>query len=109
MGSAPRHADQGAAARASDRGGGADDARWPTEGRDRVGRLLLTDFARDLLPGFLHYGDAVMMAHSVENRLPFMDYRLVELCFRMPGDYKVRAGQSKAPLRAYLRRIGEPQ
>jgi asparagine synthase (glutamine-hydrolysing) len=83
--------------------------RLPLAGRDRLGRLLLTDFARDLLPGFLHYGDAVTMAHSVENRLPFMDYRLVELCFRMPGDYKIRAGESKAPLRVHLRRIGELQ
>jgi asparagine synthase (glutamine-hydrolysing) len=70
-------------------------------------RRLLEDFSRELLPGFLHYGDAITMAHSVEARLPFLDHRLVELCFRMPAEYKVRAGQSKAVLRSYLRAAGQ--
>jgi asparagine synthase (glutamine-hydrolysing) len=74
---------------------------------DRVNARLRADFTTDLLPGFLHYGDAVMMAHSVENRLPFMDYRLVDLCFRLPGAYKVRAGRSKALLRRYLHQAGQ--
>ncbi|MCZ6783825.1 MAG: asparagine synthase (glutamine-hydrolyzing), partial [Proteobacteria bacterium] len=30
------------------------------------------------LAHLLHYGDALSMAHSIECRLPFMDYRLVE-------------------------------
>jgi asparagine synthase (glutamine-hydrolysing) len=73
----------------------------------RLRRRLLEDFSRDLLPGFLHYGDTITMAQSVEARLPFLDHRLVELCFRMPAGYKVRAGQSKAVLRSYLRSVGQ--
>jgi asparagine synthase (glutamine-hydrolysing) len=68
---------------------------------------LQQDFSSDLLPCFLHYGDAVMMAHSVENRLPFMDYRLVEHACRMPVAHKVARGESKAPLRQYLRSHGQ--
>lgn len=76
------------------------------DGRGYLGERLLRDFARDLLPGFLHYGDAISMAHSIESRLPFLDHRLVELCFRMPGEYKLRAGRSKAVLRSYVQRAG---
>jgi asparagine synthase (glutamine-hydrolysing) len=47
----------------------------------------------------LHYGDAVSMAHSVESRLPFLDYRLVELGFRLPGRFKVRGARGKLVLK----------
>jgi len=35
-------------------------------------------------------GDRVGMAHSVEGRFPFLDYRLVEFCNRLPVDLKLR-------------------
>ncbi len=46
----------------------------------------------------LHYGDAISMAHSIESRLPFLDYRLVEFVFKLPGQYKIRDGRRKALL-----------
>ncbi|MPZ99198.1 MAG: asparagine synthase (glutamine-hydrolyzing) [Dehalococcoidia bacterium] len=52
----------------------------------------------------LHYGDAMSMAHSVESRLPFMDVRLVEFGFRLPGKFKVRRATGKAVLREAVRR-----
>jgi asparagine synthase (glutamine-hydrolysing) len=76
---------------------------------DRLRRRLLADFRADLLPGFLHYGDAVSMAHSVESRLPFLDHRLVELCFALPAAHKLRDGTTKAILRAYLDRAGQSE
>jgi len=69
---------------------------------------LLSDFCLDRLPAFLHYGDAISMAHSVESRLPFLDHRLVELAFRLPGDHKLRRGTTKALLRGYLAASGHP-
>lgn len=51
------------------------------------------------LARLLHYGDAISMAHSIEVRMPFMDYRLVEQVFRWPGHLKFRDGQSKMLLR----------
>ena len=35
------------------------------------------------------------MAHSVESRLPFMDYRLVEFNFNLPSAYKIHNGWTK--------------
>ena len=47
------------------------------------------------------------MAHSVENRLPFLDYRLVDYCFRLASQKKVGGGETKRVLREYLRRRGQ--
>ncbi len=47
------------------------------------------------LVNLLHYGDAISMMHSLESRLPFMDYRLVEFAFRMPLEYKINNGLGK--------------
>ncbi len=47
------------------------------------------------LVNLLHYGDAISMSHSLESRLPFLDYRLVEFCFQLPFDYKVKDGLGK--------------
>lgn len=47
------------------------------------------------LVNLLHYGDALSMAESIECRLPFMDYRLVEFAFQLPYDFKVNAMQGK--------------
>jgi asparagine synthase (glutamine-hydrolysing) len=47
------------------------------------------------LVNLLHYGDAVSMRHSLESRLPFMDYRLVEFSFTLPSAFKVHNGMGK--------------
>jgi len=70
---------------------------------DRLTARLRADHSMDVLPGLLHYGDAVSMAHSIESRHPFMDYRLVEWLFRLPSAFKINQGQTKWVLREYLR------
>ncbi len=57
------------------------------------------------LVNLLHYGDAVSMAHSLENRLPFLDYRLVELAFSLPDQLKVHNGLGKFIHRKYAEGI----
>ncbi|MES2794774.1 MAG: asparagine synthase (glutamine-hydrolyzing) [Bacteroidota bacterium] len=47
------------------------------------------------LVNLLHYGDAISMANSLESRLPFMDYRLVEFAFELPWQYKIHHGLGK--------------
>ncbi|NIO41381.1 MAG: asparagine synthetase B, partial [Burkholderiales bacterium] len=74
---------------------------------DKVNNRLWADHSSAILPGLLQYGDAVSMAHSVESRLPFMDYRLVEWLFSRGSDIKLGHGQSKRILRSYLHRIGQ--
>jgi asparagine synthase (glutamine-hydrolysing) len=51
----------------------------------------------------LRWGDAISMAHSIETRYPFLDYRLVELGFQLRGDLKMRRGVGKAVLRDAVR------
>lgn len=70
---------------------------------DIVRQRLLEDHSSSILPGLLHYGDAVSMAHAVESRLPFMDYRLVEWMFNLPSRLRFHCGQTKWVLREYLR------
>jgi asparagine synthase (glutamine-hydrolysing) len=51
------------------------------------------------LPMLLHYADRDSMAHSVESRNPFLDYRLVEFTLGLPNDYKIGQGWTKKLLR----------
>lgn len=42
------------------------------------------------LPDLLHNEDNNSMAHSIETRLPFLDYRIVEFAVALDGKYKIR-------------------
>lgn len=44
-------------------------------------------------------GDRVAMANSVEGRFPFLDYRVVEFCNRLPSNLKLRGLNEKWLLR----------
>jgi asparagine synthase (glutamine-hydrolysing) len=50
-------------------------------------------------------GDRVAMAHSVEGRYPFLDYRVVEFCNRLPSDVKQRGLTEKWLLRRLAARL----
>lgn len=47
------------------------------------------------LPQILHNEDSDSMAFSIETRLPFMDYRIVEFAIGLPSRYKIRRQWSK--------------
>ena len=51
------------------------------------------------LPALLRYEDRNSMAFGVETRLPFLDYRLVELCMGLSLENKIREGWTKWILR----------
>lgn len=51
------------------------------------------------LPGLLRYEDRNSMAFSIEARVPFLDYRLVEYIFSLPVSQKLRNGWTKYILR----------
>jgi len=63
----------------------------------------LLDLTRLSLPTLLRYEDRNSMGHSVESRLPFLDYRLVELGVAMPAGLKLRHGYGKWALREIMR------
>jgi asparagine synthase (glutamine-hydrolysing) len=51
------------------------------------------------LPMLLHWEDRNSMAHSIESRLPFLDYRLVQFTLGLPEDFKLSQGITKKVLR----------
>lgn len=56
---------------------------------------LLLEHTLANLPNLLHYEDRNSMAFSLETRLPFLDYRLVEFAFSLPHHYKIRGKTTK--------------
>ncbi len=101
--------------------------RWAARGRARGGSALVHDdlprngttaangygggylsrqmqliLLRRGLPELLHYEDRNSMAHSLEARVPFLDYRLVELMLSLPASELIEAGQTKRVLRRAL-------
>ncbi|WP_255523493.1 asparagine synthase (glutamine-hydrolyzing) [Acidovorax sp. IB03] len=51
------------------------------------------------IPTLLRYEDRNSMGHGVETRLPFMDYRLVELALALPARLKIANGFGKWAVR----------
>lgn len=73
--------------------------------REPLFARLAADHSRDILPALLHYGDSISMAHGIESRQPFLDFRLIEWVFRHQPDL-LEGGQTKRPVRNYLRKAG---
>lgn len=62
---------------------------------DVINKMLLADF-KMLLPGNnLVKPDRMGMAASIEARNPFLDYRMVEFAFRVPGHLKINNNQTR--------------
>jgi asparagine synthase (glutamine-hydrolysing) len=61
--------------------------------------------SQHLLPGYIlsSQGDRMAMAHSVEGRYPFLDYRVVEFASRLPARVKMKALDQKHLLKVAVR------
>lgn len=57
------------------------------------------------LPKFLKWEDRNSMANSIEARIPFLDYRLVEFAYNLPDNYLDFQGETKRILRQGLKNI----
>jgi asparagine synthase (glutamine-hydrolysing) len=66
--------------------------------RDTFRSQLYLDLVAGL-PSLLRYADRNSMAHSVEARLPFLDYHVVELAFALPHELRLGRGETKVVLR----------
>jgi asparagine synthetase B (glutamine-hydrolysing) len=85
--------------------------RFPIEGHvermiDRIhslNRFLFCDTTKNYLPQLLSYDDRNAAAFSVENRVPFVDHRLVEYVNGIPSIFKLYRGWSKWLLRLAMR------
>ncbi|MFT5250665.1 MAG: asparagine synthase (glutamine-hydrolyzing) [bacterium] len=68
-------------------------------------QILFQEFFIKTLPTLLRNFDKASMYSSVEVRMPFMDYRLVEYCFSLNWKDKIKSGFSKYPLRNVMKGI----
>ncbi|MBP9117579.1 MAG: hypothetical protein KBF58_05820, partial [Methyloversatilis sp.] len=62
---------------------------------DRINQALYIDMQLLLSGNNLVKPDRMGMAVSLEARTPFLDYRMMELAFRMPGSLKLKDGETK--------------
>jgi len=72
---------------------------------DHLNRELYHDFHTYILPRILRNFDRVSMAHGVEIRAPFLDWRLVTYIFSLPSKVKLSNGFTKQILRESMRGI----
>jgi asparagine synthase (glutamine-hydrolysing) len=75
--------------------------RAPRE--DIVNRMSFVDLQSYLPCNVLEYGDRMSMANSLEVRSPFVDHKLVEHVYALPGSAKLAGAQTKVLLRKELR------
>jgi asparagine synthase (glutamine-hydrolysing) len=80
-----------------------DPSRW-AEVDGLLARMMYLDLVMYLPDDILVKVDRASMGVSLESRAPFLDHRVVELAWRIPGRLRVRDGQGKWPLRQLLRR-----
>jgi len=71
---------------------------------DIVHSMGLNDFYTTMQV-LLQMSDRLCMAFSIENRSPFLDYRLVQFGFSMPSKYKIRDGIPKWALKEVAKKF----
>ena len=74
-------------------------ARAHAPSDDPINTMLAAEMAIGLVGDMLVKVDRMSMANSLEVRCPFLDQRVVECAFAMPGGFKLRRGQGKRVLR----------
>lgn len=67
---------------------------------DTIRSLSMAQLTATNLQMLLHWEDRNSMAHSIESRVPFLDYRLVEFVLSLPDEYKLSCGITKRVQRA---------
>lgn len=68
-------------------------------------KQYILDSMRCGMQALLHFEDRDSMAFSIESRVPFLDYELVEAIFEMQFEHKIRKGITKSVLRDGLKGI----
>lgn len=60
---------------------------------------LCNDVITKSIPSLLHNEDGNSMAFSIESRVPFLDYRIVEFALALDGNYKIKNAWTKRIIR----------
>ncbi|MEW5896439.1 MAG: asparagine synthase (glutamine-hydrolyzing) [Nanoarchaeota archaeon] len=70
-----------------------------------LNQMLYADL-KEWLPNYILYiNDRMTMAHSLEGRTPFLDYRLVEYSMTLPAQWKLKKSTTKFILREALKKV----
>jgi len=72
---------------------------------DKLSNFLYNQMMSTSIQTLLHFEDRNSMAHSIESRVPFLDYRLVEFAFTLPSHYKINKHNGKYIHREALKNI----
>jgi asparagine synthase (glutamine-hydrolysing) len=67
--------------------------------KELVDKMLYTDLMTRMPDHLLTIADRMSMAHSIEDRSPLIDYKLVEYAASIPGDLKLKGKNLKYILR----------
>lgn len=68
-------------------------------GADEINKQMYVDLKTYLVDDILVKVDRMSMATSLEARVPFLDYRFVELAATIPGGYKLQGKKTKVILK----------
>jgi len=79
------------------------------EGFSFLSKLSLLDLKYWIPFSVLFRLDKMNMAHAVETRSPFLDYRLVEMALNLPDEAKRSTSRNKEILRAVIDRLFPPE
>lgn len=81
--------------------------RWRPLEVDESGLVgvLHRDLTSTNLPKLLRYEDRISMAFSLETRLPYLDFRLIDMVFALPLNYRIHNGWSKWILRRSMQHL----
>ena len=72
------------------------------QNKSYLDQVLSIEFQTKMVNDYLWTEDRMSMAHSVEQRVPFLDKDLVEFSFSIPAELKLLGGNTKSILRASL-------
>ncbi len=75
------------------------------KGADHVSCMLYTDLKTYLPDDILVKVDRMSMAHALEVRAPFLDYRIIELAASLPSQWKISGKGKKLILRSTFARF----
>jgi asparagine synthase (glutamine-hydrolysing) len=77
----------------------------PKRLQTELGNTLYWHLVEQSIPALLHYEDRNSMAFSIEARVPFLDYRIVEFALALGDQYKIKGSWTKWVLRQCADRI----
>jgi len=70
-----------------------------------IKKLQFLEIEKTQLPHLLKYEDKNSMRHSVETRLPFLDYNVLETALSIKNEFKIKNGWTKYVLRKAIEKL----